>query len=1068
MKILHLASEYPPQRIYGLGRAVRELAVAQAALGHDVHVVTNSMSGREHDAEDHGVHVHRVNFPPPPKPADEVTTVVQFNVQLVERVANAPFADRVEVIHSHDWLTGLAGIAIRSLRGGRLALTVHDTAHGKSLGEIDPSRRYVMDIERHSFSEADLLICPSEFIRQEVAVAYGVSGRHVVVVPQGVTPRSWDGEVEPGTVLFIGRLDPEKGVEVLLRAAEDVLAAHPQAKFLIAGTGKLEDALKQQAQPLGQAVEFLGYMADPWPLYRGASVVVVPSLYEPFGLVALEGMVSGRPVIASATGGLAEIVTDGQDGLLVPPGNAQALTEAICRLLSDESLRVSLGQAARWTCQERFSWEAVARGYVAAYRQVLRGPATVLVLADDPEHPLAHESLAALEQVQSTRLRVVREAEKPDLVHLLRTRPDPPEGRHKAPTIETVLTREEVTVRPDEADHVVFAWHDAALDRDGRLDGVALERMSLIYPGVGMAAPKPLSDRSAVRQRLGLPVDVPIVGVFAHSGPHLEAIRQAVPKAHVIQPTEEQIAALDVAVCTEPDDALFRPLVLCGLHHVPVVGPSSGVLAELTENQWAGVFTDGSPEACARAVQGLLADPQQLREQGRMSREIAWTRFSAEKLRERYAQLYDGVLRRPEADADLLLSIVIDVRDRKDMLLRGLETLLRQTAPANAYEIVIVDYGGTDGLRAALPDDRRIRYIYSHSRGMYSHGRARNIGIRAAKGGAITCVDADLLLPPRLVEALLALHRSDRSLVVYADVHRLGAETQQFLEDGERSPITDLQWLRDRADNHFRQAPCGGLQSASRWAWTAIGGYDEDFVGYGMEDVDLADRFHQVGLRSVFHPEVYVLHQHHEHPVQYRTPMIDRRNHTLYHERAGQPIRNQGQAWGQRRPRPVAAGKPRILLVADVPDWALHSIASAISTHLADDFRFETIFRHPNDPAPIESDGFDLIYFLFSGIWTPRTRESGLASKAIVGVHSHVELSPAVWRALDQSRAVCAVSRRLLWECSSRLSTPVTYTPSGVDIDLFRPRPRRCVTSSAWGGPGLWDLTAPSRASRSS
>ena len=309
--------------------------------------------------------MHRVHFPPPPKPADEVTTVVQFNVQIIERVAKARFAEGVEVVHSHDWLTGLAGIAVRRLTGGPMALTVHDTAHGKSLGKVDPSRQYVMDLERHTFSEADLLVCPSDFIRKEVAVAYGLSGRHVVVVPQGVRPLPGEADPEPGTILFVGRLDPEKGVDVLLQAVEGVLKAHPGAKLLIAGTGKLEETLKQQARGIAHAVHFLGYVADPGPLYHTAEVVVVPSLYEPFGLVALEGMVGGRPVVASATGGLAEIVTSEQDGLLVPAGDAHELEEAICRLLADEAGRKSLGEAARRTCAERFTWEAVAQGYVA-------------------------------------------------------------------------------------------------------------------------------------------------------------------------------------------------------------------------------------------------------------------------------------------------------------------------------------------------------------------------------------------------------------------------------------------------------------------------------------------------------------------------------------------------------------------------------------------------------------------------------------------------------------------------------------------------------------------------------
>ena len=1042
MKILHLASEYPPQKVYGLGRAVRELAVAQAGLGHDVHVVTNSMSGSGHEVDDRGVHVHRVHFPPPPKPADDVTTVLQFNIQVIERVANASFANGVDVVHSHDWLTGMAGIAVRSMIGAPLALTVHDTAYGKSLGDVDPSRKYVMDLERYSFSQADLLVCPSDFIRKEVAVAYGVSGRHVVVVPQGVCPLSGERDPEPGTVLFIGRLDPEKGVDVLLRAAGEVLGSLPEAKFLIAGTGKLEESLKQQARGLGDAVEFLGYVADPGPLYRRAAVVVVPSLYEPFGLVALEGMVCGRAVVVSRTGGLAEIVSDGNDGLLVPPGDAHALARAVSRLLNDGALQASLGEAGRRTCVERFTWDAVAKGYLAGYREVLRGPKTVSVVADDPSHPLAQETLKALLLAGTERLRILQAAESADLIHILRTKPEPLELKADVPIIETILTHDVPELRLGQVDHVAFAWHNTALSRYKQLKQIGLANASLTYPPVCVNAPAMPPDPSMIRQRLGLPLGVPLIGLLGACEAHEDAIRGAEPGAHFLHPTEEQIPALDVAVCPEPSHGLFRDLALCGLYRIPVVGPNRGILAELTEHQWGGMLNDGSPETCARDVHELIADPRRRREQGNLNHEIARTRFGADAFLERTLGLYERVFDRSERAPRLLLSIVVDVRNRKELLLRGLETLLQQAAPADAYEVIIVDYGGSDGLERALPDDPRVRYIYSNSRGIYSHGRARNIGIRAAKGDAIACVDADLLFPPHLVEALLALHGSDDFLAAYADVYRLGPEAQQAVETGERSAADDFGWLRDHAQNHFRQAPCGGLQSASRWAWESIHGYDEDYVGYGMEDVDMTDRFGQIGLRPVFHPEVYVIHQHHDHPSQYRTLSIDRRNHKLYAERNGQAIRNHGGAWGQRRPRPIPKGKPRVLLVADVPDWALDFIASAIAGHLADQFRFETIYHHPFDHTPIDGDPFDLIYFLFSGIWMPRAGDEALARKAIVGVHSHSELSPEACRTLARCRAVCTVSRRLLWECSERLSVPVAYTPSGVDTDLFRPRPR--------------------------
>ena len=102
MKIIHLASEYPPQKVFGLGRFVHDLAIEQVRRGHEVHVVTNSIGGRDHEIVEKGVHVHRVDAPPPPKPADSGATVTQFNVQLLERVFRDRICPDADVVNAHN------------------------------------------------------------------------------------------------------------------------------------------------------------------------------------------------------------------------------------------------------------------------------------------------------------------------------------------------------------------------------------------------------------------------------------------------------------------------------------------------------------------------------------------------------------------------------------------------------------------------------------------------------------------------------------------------------------------------------------------------------------------------------------------------------------------------------------------------------------------------------------------------------------------------------------------------------------------------------------------------------
>ncbi len=385
MRILHLASEYPPIQVFGLGRAVCDLATAQAAMGEEVHVVTNSIGGKDQDAEVDGVFVHRIDFPPPPKPPDDTMAVQQFNVSALETAVRV--SQRVgapDVIHVHDWLTVLAGAEAKWLYPeARLAVTIHDTAQGKYFGSLTMPQQYMAHLERWAGMTADCVICCSRYVGREMVDSYGCPPDKIAIIPCGVDGSRFavEGDLaqfrtmfaapDEQMILYVGRLDPEKGLPVLLDAMAQVIALCPRAKLVIVGKGQLQEQLQQQMRSLNlrDRAQFAGYLTGPTlaGAFKCADVMVVPSLYEPFGIVALEGMVNRVPVVIADSGGLGEIVEDGRTGLKVPPRNPQALAQAITRLLLDEALRRQIGQAGYEQAVVRYQWADVARQTVEAY-----------------------------------------------------------------------------------------------------------------------------------------------------------------------------------------------------------------------------------------------------------------------------------------------------------------------------------------------------------------------------------------------------------------------------------------------------------------------------------------------------------------------------------------------------------------------------------------------------------------------------------------------------------------------------------------------------------------------------
>ncbi len=363
-RVALFSSEYPPNVLGGLGIHVERLTAALAdAVSFDVFLPERG----DYVTADPGVRIHEV----PAVPA--VRTDAEHwlcHCQAAARMAE-PAARAADLLHCHDWMTALAGLRLRETAGRPLVFNVH-LPQGKGLR---------LALENLGLLAADLVLVNSRAIEREIR-ARSLPLRRVEVVPNGVDLDAFrpadDWPRDGGYVLFVGRLVAQKGVDLLLHAFHAVVRRCPAARLVVVGDGELELYLQRVARHLGLSarVEFAGWRTGPAlvELYRGAQAVVVPSLYEPFGIVALEAMACARPVVASRTGGLEEIIDDGVEGYLVEVGDRMRLAGRLARLLRDEGLRARMGEAARARAC-RFGWDRVAARTLALYDEMAGRPA---------------------------------------------------------------------------------------------------------------------------------------------------------------------------------------------------------------------------------------------------------------------------------------------------------------------------------------------------------------------------------------------------------------------------------------------------------------------------------------------------------------------------------------------------------------------------------------------------------------------------------------------------------------------------------------------------------------------
>ncbi|MFO7172927.1 MAG: glycosyltransferase family 4 protein [Bacillota bacterium] len=386
MRIVMLSWEYPPVIEGGLARHVHGLATALARRGLRVHIITRAGGGLPDYEENGTLSIQRVH-PYLSHALDFPGWAMHLNFAMAEAGIRYLRAQREPVIlHAHDWLSAYAGTVLKHGFCLPLVATVHATEHGRMSGIHHAGHKYIHDVEWWLTYQAWQVIVCSHAMAEEVRRLFCLpADKSVPVIPNGIDlPPDPEGPLPPRErlappgwplIYFLGRLVPEKGAGVLLEALPRVVERFPHLRLVIAGRGPWEGELRERVWHLGlqDRVHFAGFLndGDRWALFRYADLAVVPSTYEPFGIVALEAMAAGTPLVVSDVGGMAEIVEHGVDGRKALPGHPDSLADQILAALHDPAGSRQMAARARAKVLARYTWDRVAEATEKVYRQVL-------------------------------------------------------------------------------------------------------------------------------------------------------------------------------------------------------------------------------------------------------------------------------------------------------------------------------------------------------------------------------------------------------------------------------------------------------------------------------------------------------------------------------------------------------------------------------------------------------------------------------------------------------------------------------------------------------------------------
>jgi len=389
MRVLMLSWEYPPHMAGGLGNHVMELVPALTQQAIEVHLVTPRWADGKVREERDGLTVHRVDPPDVPMP-DFYTKAWRTNTKLEEIAGTICEKAHIDLVHNHDWLTAFSACALKRSFHIPLLTTIHATERGRSRGHLSSDQqRAIHSTEWWLTYESWRVICCSQFMAHEVSAFFQTPADKIDVIPNGIRAdrfKQWEGVdlgrfrsmyalPEESIIFYVGRVVQEKGVHVLVEAAPLVLEEHPEAKFVIAGTGSSLEALRHRTWEagVGDKVLFTGFIPDDDRdrLYKVAACAVFPSLYEPFGIVALEAMAARVPVVVSEVGGLLEVVSHAKTGITVHPDSAESLAWGINHTLARPDWAAQRARNAHEVVEREYNWQRIAQRTIEVYERVV-------------------------------------------------------------------------------------------------------------------------------------------------------------------------------------------------------------------------------------------------------------------------------------------------------------------------------------------------------------------------------------------------------------------------------------------------------------------------------------------------------------------------------------------------------------------------------------------------------------------------------------------------------------------------------------------------------------------------
>jgi glycogen(starch) synthase len=378
-----LSWEFPPSPASGTAAHVDGLARAMHRVGHEVVLITRAVNGTPPDSTRDGIRVLRVDPDMPWLPDQPVAATASANHAFV--AATVLLGDwRPDIVHSHDWGVAWAADVISTLYAVPIVTTFHGTERGRHGGHLPPgSATDINSVEWWQAFRSRRVIASTRLMVREIVDGFEMDPDHVRRVPHGIDPAWWAamGPGEPnktyrsGLVLAWGAVRYEKGFHVLARAVAALRYRVAGLECMIAGRGTYLPELQSQIDIAGAGnwIELPGFLPDDElraAIHR-SGCVVIPSLYEPFGVVALEALAGGAPLIVADTGGLAETVGGTGSALLFEPGNADELADCIERVLTDPELADEMVRRGRELLQATYSWDAIATRTISVYQEAL-------------------------------------------------------------------------------------------------------------------------------------------------------------------------------------------------------------------------------------------------------------------------------------------------------------------------------------------------------------------------------------------------------------------------------------------------------------------------------------------------------------------------------------------------------------------------------------------------------------------------------------------------------------------------------------------------------------------------